>query len=193
MLALAAGTWLINKPSEFKQIAPEDLLWEMIQPTRFVSTDMVAKMIIQKDPSLILVDVRDTNEYMEFKLPNAINVPLDSLLVSSNRYFYGIKGLHVVFYSNDDIKADQAWVINKRLGYESLYVMKGGLNRWYETILNPQEPPETAPKTEFELFAFRKGAQIYFTGAQIETATSEQKDQIVIQRKRKTPVASGGC
>ncbi len=193
MLVLAAGTWLLKKPSEFKQIKPDDLLWEMIQPTRYVTTDQVAKMIIQKDPSLELIDVRSANEYNEFTLPNAIHIPLDSILNSANTIYFGIKGMNVVFISNDDIKADQAWVISKRLGYKSMYVMKGGLNRWYETILDPQQPPETAPKKDFELFAFRKGAQLYFTGAEVETTSTQKKDKIVIQRKRKAPVASGGC
>lgn len=193
MLVLAAGTWLLKKPSEFKQIKPNDLLWEMIQPTRYVTTDQIAKMIIQKDPSLELIDVRSANEYNEFTLPNAIHIPLDSILNSANKIYFGIRGMNVVFISNDDIKADQAWVISKRLGYQSMYVMKGGLNRWYETILDPQQPPETAPKTDFEMYAFRKGAQLYFTGAQVETTSTEKKDKLTIQRKRKASVASGGC
>jgi rhodanese-related sulfurtransferase len=193
MLVLAAGTWLLKKPSEFKQIKPNNLLLEMIQPTRYVTTDQVAKMIIQKDPSLELIDVRSANEYNEFTLSNAIHIPLDSILNSANTMYFGIKGMNVVFISNDDIKADQAWVISKRLGYKSIYVMKGGLNRWYETILDPQQPPETAPKTDFEIYAFRKGAQLYFTGARVETASTQKKDKLIIQRKRKAPVASGGC
>jgi 3-mercaptopyruvate sulfurtransferase SseA len=101
--------------------------------------------------------------------------------------------MNVVFISNDDIKADQAWVINKRLGYKSTYVMKGGLNSWYETILNPKRPPETSPATDFELYTFRKGARLYFTGAQIDTSSKQKKDKLIIQRKRKTKITSGGC
>jgi len=193
MLVLAAGTWLLKKPAEFKQIEPNDLLWEIIQPTRYITTDQVAKMIIEKDPSLLVIDVRSADEYNEFSLPNAIHMSLDSILNSSNNMYFGIKGMNVVFISNDDIKADQAWVINKRLGYKSMYVMKGGLNRWYETILSPKQPAETAPKTDFELYTFRKGAQLYFTGAQVDTTSIQKKDKLIIQRKRKTKVTSGGC
>ncbi|MEE4258570.1 MAG: rhodanese-like domain-containing protein [Bacteroidales bacterium] len=193
MLVLAGGTWLLNKPAEFKQIKPNDLLWEIIQPTRYITTDQVAKMIIEKDPSLLVVDVRSSDEYDEFTLPNAIHMPLDSIINNSNNMYFGIKGMNVVFISNDDIKADQAWVINKRLGYKSTYVMKGGLNSWYETILNPKRPPETSPATDFELYTFRKGARLYFTGAQIDTSSKQKKDKLIIQRKRKTKITSGGC
>jgi len=193
MLVLAAGTWLIKKPAEFKQIKPKDLLWEIIQPTRYVSTDQVAKMIIQNDPSLELVDVRSADEYNEFSLPNAINIPLDSILNSSNLLYFGIKGINVVFISNDDINADQAWVITKRLGYKSTYVMKGGLNRWIETIIQPQQPPETDPGIDYDLYTFRKGARLYFTGAQIDTTSTQKKDKLIIQRRKKSKVVSGGC
>jgi sulfur-carrier protein adenylyltransferase/sulfurtransferase len=193
MLVLAAGTWLIKKPAKLKQINPKDLLWEIIQPTRYVSTDQVAKMIIQKDPSLELIDVRSADEYNKFSLPNAINIPIDSLLNSSNLLYFGIHGVNVVFISDDDIQSDQAWVITKRLGYNSTYVMKGGLNRWIETIIQPQRPPETDAGTDFELYTFRKGARLYFTGAQIDTTSTYKKDKVIIQRKRKTKVVSGGC
>jgi rhodanese-related sulfurtransferase len=193
MLVLAAGTWLLKKPSEFKQIKPETLLWEIIQPTRYVSSDQVAKMIIQKDPSLEIIDVRSEEEYNMFSLPGAFNIPLDSLLSSSNLAYFGIQGVKVVFISNDDIKADQAWVITKRLGYKSTYVMKGGLNCWIETIIQPQEPNETAAEPDFELYSFRKGAQLFFTGAKVETASSDNKEKVVVKRKKKAAVAAGGC
>ena len=196
MLVLAGGTWLLKKPSEFKQIKPETLLWEIIQPTRYVTTDQVANMIIQQDPSLEIVDVRSAKEFNEFSLPNAINVPLDSLLSSSDLVYFGIPGVKVVLISNDDIEADQAWVITKRLGYKSTYVMKGGLNRWIETIIQPVEPDETAAETEFELYDFRKGAKLFFTGAKVEPSTTDSYDntkKIVIKNRRKNVVASGGC
>lgn len=193
MLVLAAGTWLLKKPSEFKQIKPEALLWEIIQPTRYVTTDQVAKMIIQNDPTLELVDVRSAEEYNKFSLDGAINVPLDSILNSSSLAFFGIPGVKVVLLSDDDIKADQAWVIAKRLGYKSIYVMTGGLNNWIETIIQPKEPSETDPETDFELYTFRKGAQLYFTGAKVDTTAPDINNKIVVQRKKKAKVASGGC
>jgi len=193
MVGLAAGTWFLKKPVEYKQINPKDLLWEIIQPTRYVSTDKVAKMMIQKDPSLELIDVRSASEFNHFSLPNTINLPLDSILNKSSMDYFGIHGVNVVFISNDGIKADQAWVLVKRLGFNATYVMKGGLNRWIETIIQPKEPVEGSPRTAFETYSFRKGARLYFTGAKVETATNSKKAKVVFKRKKKTTVASGGC
>lgn len=191
MLLLAAGTMFLTKSKQHKQIDPDKLLWEIIQPTRYLSTDQIAKMIIQKDPTLEIIDVRSAEEFNKYTLTNAINLPLDSLLNNESLNYLGIPGVNVVFISNDDIYADQAWVIAKRLGFSSTYVMKGGLNRWIETIIQPQEPDESASQEAFANYDFRKGARMYFTGAKIEKSTT--KKEITIKRRKKSNVASGGC
>lgn len=192
MLVLAAGTLFLNMDNEPTQIDPEELLQEIIQPTRYVSTDQVAKMIILGDPSLMLIDVRTEPEYAKYTLPGAINIPLEQLLINDNLLYFGIPGKKVVFVSDDDIMADQMWVLTKRLGYGSTYVMKGGINCWMQTIIDPQRPEETAAATDFETYSFRKGAQMYFTGASAEDAGATQVN-VQVQRREKTNVASGGC
>lgn len=191
MLLLAIGTLMLNKTNEHVQIEPQQLMYELIQPTRYVSTDQVAKRIIQNDPTLELIDVRPASEYELFSLPKSINVPLDSILNKDYLSYFGIPGTKVIFISNDDIAADQAWVITKRLGFKSTYVMKGGLNTWMETIIDPKQPAETDPHSDFETYSFRKGAQLYFTGAKAEVGTS--KVEVKVQRREKTQAAAGGC
>lgn len=193
MLILAFGTFFLTKPREPRQIEPQELLREIVQPTRFVSTDEVAKMIIRKDPSLEIIDVRSTEEFEQFALPNSVNIPLDSILNKSSLSYFGIPGTKVVFICNDDIQADQAWVLTKRLGFKSTYVMTGGLNRWMETIIQPKEPSEDAPSSEFDLYTLRKGAQQYFTGAKEETQESPKVKVDVAVKRKKTTTASGGC
>jgi rhodanese-related sulfurtransferase len=193
MLILAGGLFFLPQRDNTKYINPEDLMWSIVQPTRFVSTDAVAKMIIENDPSLELIDVRASDEYDEFTLQNAINIPLDSLVSDSYQNYLGIDGMNTVFFSNDDIKADQAWVIAKRLGFGNVYVMKGGLNCWMSTIIKPVEPEQTASSEDFELYSIRKGASIYFTGNNIESSSDSKKTTISIARKKKQSVAEGGC
>ena len=192
MLILAFGTLAVKKKKELKQIEPKQLLAEMIQPTRYVTTDQVAKMIIQGDPSLELIDVRPASEFDKFALPRSINIPLDSLLSSNSLQYFGIPGTKVVFISTDDIAADEAWILTKRLGYNSTYVMTGGLNQWMETIIDPKEPAEEAPETAFDTYEFRKGAQLYFTGAKVDNVETP-KMKVQVQRRKKTKVVAGGC
>ncbi len=196
MLLLAVGTFFIPEKQLINhQVSPEKLLIDITQPSRYVTTDQVAKMIIEHDPTLELIDVRPVDEYNKFTLPDAVNVPLKDILTPESQDNLGIEDMNAVFFSNDDIMADQAWVISRRLGYKNIYVMKGGLNCWIETIINPVEPPETAPETAFETYQFRKAAGIYFTGGNtVQTGdTGTKKAKVKVRRKKKEKAASGGC
>lgn len=192
MTILAIGTIFIAREKEPNQIDPQQLLSEIVQPSRYVTTDQVAKLIISKDPSLLLLDVRDIASFNKFALPGATNLPIDSMISKDYISNLGIPGTKAVFYSNDDIKADQAWVLAKRLGYKSIYVMKGGINTWMETIINPVEPSPDAPYSAIETYTFRKGAQQFFTGAKTES-TESTKVEVKVEKRTKSQAAKGGC
>jgi len=192
LIILAGGLLFLPEKNNQVQENPENLMWDIAQPTRYVTTDQVAKMIIEKDPLFQLVDVRQNYDYEYFSLPGAYNVPIDSLLTEISDIILDTDDINTILYSDDDIKADQAWVIAKRMGYNNIYVMKGGLNCWIRTIIQPEAPPETAPITDLELYEFRKGASLFFTGAAISVDT-DNKQGLKITRKKKETVAEGGC
>lgn len=192
-LILAGGLLFLPERANYKQIKPEDLMRDIVQTTRYLTTDQVAQMIIEADPTLELIDVRNEYDYFEYSLPGALNVPLDSIMAEDYQGYLDIEDMNVVFFCNDDIKADQAWVIAKRMGYKSMYVMKGGLNCWIRTIIQPEMPAETASLEEFELYGFRKGASMYFTGAEISTPDISGGNAVKVTRKKKASVAEGGC
>lgn len=192
LILLAAGLLVLPEKNNSKELNPELLMWDIVQPTRYVSTDEVAKMIIEHDPLLMLVDVRSEEEYQAFSLTKAFNLPLDSFALDYVKEALTVEDENIVLYSNDDLKADQAWVIAKRLGINNIYVLKGGLNCWIETIIKPEAPDETAPTSAWDNYAFRKGASMYFTGAEI-SAPQEISTEVIITRKKKAKVAEGGC
>lgn len=192
ILILAAGVFFLPERNNENYLDPEKLMYEIARPTRFITTDQIAQMIIEKDPTLELIDVRSEDEYAEFTLQGALNIPLDSLVAESYQDYLGIEDMNAVFFSNDDIKADQAWVIARRMGYNSIYVMKGGLNCWINTIINPIKPAETASLEKFEQYNLRRGASMYFTGAEI-SADEGSKSTLKITRKKKKAVVEGGC
>lgn len=192
LIVLAGGLlFLPNKDNSVQENA-ENLMWDIARPTRYISTDDVAKMIIEKDPLYQLVDVRPDYDFELFSLPGAYNIPPDSLLTETADLILNVEDINTIFYSDDDIKADQAWVIAKRLGYDNVYVMKGGLNRWINTIIQPNLPPETAPSSEFELYNFRRGASSFFTGAKL-VDDSGDKPTINVSRRKKSTIVEGGC
>lgn len=146
------------------RVSPQNLLTEISEQRRFANTDQLAEWLIQKDPSLLLVDVRSPEEFGAYTLPGAINVPLANLLSPEEQARLDCEKHRIVFFANGTVLAEKAWVINRRLGCASAQVLKGGLNEWTATILAPQQPPATASMEEFDLFQFRKAASLYFSG-----------------------------
>ncbi len=146
---------------------PNQLLLDIADHRRFLSTDKVADLLINKDPSFKLVDVRSPEAFKTFALPRAINLPLNNTFLEKAQQL-DCEKYSYIFYSNDDIYAEQAWMLNRRVGCQSAYVMKGGLNHWVETIMQPTAPPATASSKELDLYQFRKAASRYFAGGSRE-------------------------
>ncbi len=175
----------------------KSLLYEVNKQGRYISTDEVAKMIMENDPSLLLIDVRSPEEYNKFSIQGAINIPADKLLDKKNRDYLDQDVYTTVLYSNGSSAADEAWMMLASYEYKGNKVMKGGLNAWYRNILNPQKPKPEKLTAELEKqYLFRKGAQIFFTGIQVSGASSanakpKAPSKPIVKRKKKE--VTGGC
>ena len=191
LILLAGGLVLLPKYQKSEGIPAAQLLSNIISLERYVSTDQIADKIISQDPSFILIDVRDEKSYVTYTLPNAINIPLKKLLDKEFESFLNQDQFDVVFFSDDYFYADQAWALCNRLKYKNLHVLKGGINEWFTTIINPTEPLENMPLEAFELYATRK-AVMYPDQLKADTTNKIVPKKIVpVKKKKKT--AEGGC
>jgi len=201
LVILAAGLVLLPKYQKHEGINPEELLSKAISPERYISTDILADRLVNQDPSFILIDVRDEAEYTKYSLPNAINIPLKKLLDEESTPYLNQAQYNVVFFSNDNLYADQAWILCNRLGFKNLKVLKGGINNWFLTIINPPLPTENMAALDFELYSSRKAASMYFGVVYPEQIKVDKpivvkkptpKKVITVEKKKKAP-AEGGC
>lgn len=202
LLVLAGGLVLLPKYKKNEGISPDVFMKNAINTERYLSTDLLADRVINQDPTLLLVDTRSEEQFNSFSLPNAINIPLKNFLDEEYRNYIQQDAYDVILFSNDNLYADQAWMIGNRLGYKNLYVLKGGLNEWFNTIINPKEPDETMPKEAFDLYSFRKAAAMYFGVGVAENETVEDKNEmskspsakkVVPVQKKKKSAPEGGC
>lgn len=205
-IILAGGLVLLPKYEKQEGISAENLLSNTINPERYISTDELAERIINQDPSLLLIDIRDKNDFNEFTLTNAINIPLRNILDKDYEPYLNQDAYDVILFSNDNFYSDQAWILCTRLGYKNLHVLEGGLNSWYHTIINPKQPSEGMAYKEFELYSSRKAASMYFGVAYpekikkapsikptISTAKPNQPKKVIVKKKKKKTPIEGGC
>jgi rhodanese-related sulfurtransferase len=196
LILLSGGLVLLPKYQKNEGITPEAFLLNVMSTERYISTDQLANSLINKDPSIMLIDVRSAKEYNAFSLQDAVNIPLADILKPDKTPYLSQDGYKVIFYSDDNFYADQAWLIAKRLGYKNIFVLKGGLNTWFNTILNPQEPKTTDSKQEFLKYNTRKAAAMYFgVGGTVNSnaITPTKAPKKIILTKTKKKAVRGGC
>jgi len=194
LIILSAGLVLLPKYEKNEGIKPEAFLLNVLSTERYINTDELADRLINQDPTILLVDVRTPKEFEEYSLPNAVNIPLAEVLSSDSEAYLNQDAFDVVLYSNDNYYSDQAYFLCNRLGYKNLYVLEGGLNKWFSTIINPKIPKETAPKKEFDKYNTRIAAGMYFGVGNTSHKTVKKAPKRVIKlTKKKKKVAEGGC
>ena len=185
-----------NKVSVTKADASQ-LLAEIKDGNNILTTDAVADMLVKKDPSLVLIDVRSKADFDQFHLPGAINVPVNSILSDEYAGYFDQDLKMNVLYANGTTNASQAWMLLRQKGYKNLYVLKGGLNYWAETIMNPNKPAITNPDDELAQYDFRKAAGGVLGGGTLAPAEGQSSvnapslQSLPSAPKKKR--AAGGC
>ena len=176
-------------------LSPDQMLVDLNGRSQYISPDEVADLLIQKDPSIQLIDIRSEEEYQKFHLPGAYNIPMSELLNDEYRFVIDQDLKINVFYSNSSVKANEAYIITRQLGYHNNYVLEGGLNYWAEVIMNPEKPDYISPNEEFARYDFRLGAGMALGGGSAVSGarTSTPPKPPVIKRKATKKKAEGGC
>lgn len=206
IVMLSLGLILAFVPKEAmksEKVSQKQIISELKEKSYFITADALAAMLVEKDPTVKLVDVRDAFEFQKFSLPNATNLTLENIVSDEWSEFMNQDKYSIVLYSNGNVEAVEAWMLCRMKGYENILVLQGGLNNWYETILNPQKPASTMADEELAKYEFRKAAGNALGGgvsgdsasaapANVAApATSAPKPAAGGAKKKKG--ASGGC
>ncbi len=149
------------KAAKYTGMSPENLLLKSVNSERFISPDEMAEAMLGQDPSYLLVDLRDAGQYNNFTLPGALNIPVDQILAEENLPIFQTDVYNVVLFSNGTILADQVWSVLQRKGANSVKILDGGINKFYELYLNPPKPKDTDPGEAFENYRFRRAVGKY--------------------------------
>ncbi len=86
-----------------------------------------AKAMIESNPSLLILDVRATQEYAQGHLKDAVNIPLSDLPLRTGELE---KNRPILVYCQSGNRSAQASSILVKAGFTSVYNMEGGLTAW---------------------------------------------------------------
>lgn len=198
LLLIIFGALLAISPAGMRRAAtlsPREITSSVINRSDHITAEELAALIIDKNPDLLLVDLRPAEEYNQFHIEGAVNIPFSQLFEEESLDMLS-PDYTIVLYSNGGTHSAQAWVLLKQMGIDC-YTLLGGLNYWAEAIMNPQPPDDLAADSEILQYQFRKSASGYFNtgGVTVEQDTKEATTPAAPKKtiKRKKKGGDEGC
>lgn len=93
----------------------------------FDRVDAAAGRQLLDDKSVAWIDVREPAEWQQARIPGAVLVPLNKLLVSPRQHLHGDS---VVFYCAQGIRSAVACEVAAAIGLTRIYNLEGGIQDW---------------------------------------------------------------
>ena len=172
-------------------VSPQKLLPEILDKKTYFTVDQVARFIVSEDTTVQIIDLRSPEEFMYVNIPGSINVPYDKLLDNDPGSFLNNGNIKNIFYSNGDIDSNYALVVASGLNYKNIYVLKGGLNEWFDTVMNSSFTGERISARENALFETRTRARKMFT--EINSLPDSLKLKFIEAKHIAIKKLDGGC
>ena len=194
ILLLGVGVILSFLPFDAAQtfrLKSGELLSKSATDNMYVSVDQVARFVNSEDSTVQIIDVRSAEQFKACNIPSSINIPFDDLQNPLWEATLNQKNVKNIFYGNGDQTASYVWTIATGLGYPNNFVMKGGLNEWFKTVMLSQYSGDKITATENALFENRLNARKAFT--QINSLPDSLKTKFFNSKRLTQSKLDGGC
>jgi rhodanese-related sulfurtransferase len=172
-------------------VNPKKLLSEVLDNSTYFTVDQVAKFMVYEDSSVQIIDLRTPEEFRTLNIPGSINVPYSKLLDNDPGSFLNNGKARNIFYSNGDFDSNFAIAIERGLNFNNTYVMKGGLNEWFNTVMNSNFTGGRISARENALFETRTRARKMFN--EMNSMPDSLKMKFIRSKHIAAKKLDGGC
>jgi len=155
------------------------------------TADQVARLIAVSDSSVQLIDLRSPSEYREFNIPGSVNLPYRDFLVKDAEPYLDAPEKKIIFYSNGDLYSGYALVLAKGLGFNNCFVMEGGMNAWFESVMNSRFTGGRISAHDNALFENRRKARELCV--KVNSMPDSLKTAYISAQKFDPKKLDGGC
>lgn len=170
---------------------PHNVLEEALDVNTYLTTDQVARLVASEDNTVQLIDLRPADQFRAFNIPGSINVPYDEFLDGDPDRIFNNGKTRNILYSNGDLCSNYALVIARGMKYRNTYVMKGGLNEWFNTVMNSNFTGDRISARENALFENRMKARKIFTD--MNSLPDSLKQKFIESKRLVVSKLDGGC
>jgi rhodanese-related sulfurtransferase len=179
-------------PNRSFNAKPNKLLDEVLDKDTYLTADQVARLVVTDDKTVQLIDLRAPDEFKAFNIPGSVNIPYEEFLnYDPDRILNNNGKTKNILYSNGDLYSNYALVIARGLKYRNTFVLKGGLNEWFNTVMNSSFKGERISARENALFETRMRARKIFT--EINSLPDSLKQKYIEFNHLAGRKLDGGC
>jgi rhodanese-related sulfurtransferase len=172
-------------------VKPQKLLSEIVDEKSYFTADQVARFIVSEDSSVQLIDLRSPEEFRSFNIPGSISIPYNDFLNGDPGSILNNNNIRYIFYSNGDFDSNYAMVFAKGMNSKNVYVMKGGLNEWFNSVMNSSFSGSRISARENALYETRTRARNIFT--EINSLPDSLKTKFINAKHIAAKKLDGGC
>ena len=172
-------------------VRPQKLLSEVLDNSTYLTVDQVARFVVSEDSSVQIIDLRTPDEFRTVNIPGSVNIPYSKLLDKDPAGILNNGKTWNIFYSNGDFESNYALAIARGLNLKNTFVMQGGLNEWYNTVMNSSFSGEKISAKENALFETRTRAKKMFT--EMNSLPDSLKMKFIQSKHLAAKKLDGGC
>ena len=154
----------------------------------YMTSDELAFRIIDKDADVQIIDLRSQKEFDSLALPQSARFALASLFDKDAGKLLSVKGKVNIIAANDELTAKKGYILCKELGYNNIYVLKGGLNQFKKDIIDFQPAGGQLYGETADTYKFRTKASLL-----IPKLIQENKLKNAGSEKKQAKRVVGGC
>ena len=163
-----------------------DADYQAAHPVSLMTADELAFRILDNDPAITIIDVRDSTHYAQLSLPGAVNIPMAEMFGKEWRDVLSQTNRKKILIADSESVALDAAALMGLLGYENIAALKGGLPEFADTILSASRPSRTLTRAEADIYGFRLRA-----APQLAALISERG--VPKKLERRVPKVQAGC
>lgn len=194
IVVLIVGFITMQKPLLSYKLDMAESILELSEAEAYFYPWEVEGFILKETEDVVIFDIRNNFVFGQGHIPGAENISANDLTKKENvERLEELKkmGVTVVLCGDDELHANGPWMLFRQAGFNNIKILLGGYNYYFEnkddlySTVDDDAYLKGFPKYDFVEMATPK------EGALLET--SDEKEPVQVQRRKKTTVAAGGC
>uniref|UniRef100_UPI003217A055 rhodanese-like domain-containing protein n=1 Tax=uncultured Draconibacterium sp. TaxID=1573823 RepID=UPI003217A055 len=194
VILLVVGFLTTRKPLMSYELNMAQSVEEVTQSEAYFFPWELEGVITKETKDVVLFDIRDNFTFGQGHIPGAENISANNLSSEENiARLEELKKMNVtvVLYGSDELHANGPWMLFRQVGFDNVKLLLGGYKYYFEhkddlaATIDDDGYYIGFPRHNYAEMAAPKNGKV--------GGTSTEKQEVQVQRRKKTVVAAGGC